>query len=112
MTSPKPISGIANFKAHKVTHHRNGICGRAFYTVEFSYDDENFDPPRRMPNMVAVKPVVERADSPGVECYVLNLNDASDARRGDNFMLFVAEAIQRHQDRNWSRVTTKQKAQP
>jgi hypothetical protein len=93
MNKAPRIKGINDFRVTDVTSHRNGVSGRAFYSVRFSYVDEaNGD--RFMSNMLAVVPM----DAKDGECFVLDLNAPTECWRGDNFSESVGYAIQVHQD--------------
>lgn len=79
---------MKNFKVTDVTYHRNGVCGKGFYSVRFSYQDDTF-----MPNMVAVMPS-EAVDAKNCEeCFILNLNDPTSNWRGDQFASDVRAAV-------------------
>lgn len=83
---------IKQFRATDVKSHRNGIAGRAFYSVRFSYTEEE----RFMPNMLAIMPYSAKVSGPDTECFVLNMNDPSESWRGDCFAQLVWDAI--HKD--------------
>jgi hypothetical protein len=80
---------MKDFKVTNVTYHRNGICGRQFHSVRFSYDNEGTP----MDNMLAVFPVNARVAEGSVECYVIDLNNPTRNWRGDNFVHPVAAAV-------------------
>jgi hypothetical protein len=88
---------IKSFRVTDVQYHRNGICGRSFHSVRFSFESEG----TFYPNMIATMPynAIVNADlrSDGVECFVVNMNDPSDCMRGDDFAKQVHEAILLHQ---------------
>lgn len=77
---------MKGFKVTDVTHHRNGIGGRPFWSVRFSFDNEG----RFHPNMVAIIPSDEAARG---ECFVLDLNDPTSNWRGDHFEKDVKHAV-------------------
>ena|ERR1700758_2976122 len=88
--------GISGFHASKVVFHRNGICGRSFYTVSFSYVEDDV----HRSNMLAVFPVDAQTQpglGQGTECYVIDLKDPSNCMRGDNFVGDVERAIALHE---------------
>jgi hypothetical protein len=92
---------INGFQAHKIKHHRNGVGGRPFWTVYFSCMLTDYNPPKFMPNMMAVIPSdvpvgLEghlRLDS---ETYVIDLNDRDECWRGESFYEHVIAAIDKH----------------
>jgi hypothetical protein len=95
---------ITGFRATDVVHHRNGVCGRSFTTVRFSFEDEG----TLRPNMMAVFPVDAQTQpglGDGTECYVIDLNDPSNCMRGDNFLDDVQEAIKVHEAASHARFT-------
>lgn len=87
---------MKNFKVTDITSHRNGVGGRSFYSVRFSYNNEG----QFMPNMVAVMPedVIDHKSRNNEECFVLDLNNPTSNWRGDDFASDVRTAIKTHND--------------
>lgn len=84
--------GIKGFTAKQVTWHRNGISGRSFWSVAFSYVEGE----TLKANMLATVPVDGVASGPDVECYVVDMDDTSMCWRGDSFVGPVFAAIKAH----------------
>jgi hypothetical protein len=76
------------FAVTDVTYHRNGCCGRGFYSVRFSFKEDTFQP-----NMVAIMPADVIDDKDFANCFVMNLNDPTSNWRGDQFAADVRAAI-------------------
>lgn len=77
---------IKKFKPYDVQYHRNGVGGRGFYTVRFSFENEG----KFEPNMLATVP--SNAE-PG-ECFVISVNDPTSKWRGDRFERDAKRAIE------------------
>ena len=80
---------IKDFRAHKVVYNRNGIMGKAFWSVAFSFDNEG----TFCPNMLAIFPYGGSIE--GIS--VVDLNDLTQNWRGANFFEDVGDAICAHQ---------------
>lgn len=92
-------NGIRDFKVTDVTYHRNGICGRPFHSVRFSYTEDG----RFMPNMLATVPA-EATDHPGGrECFVIDLANPTACWRGDAFAELVHSAVKEYQSESESK---------
>ncbi len=89
---PKSISPLQNFKVTDITHHRNGIMGRPFDSVRFSFEAADVF----YPNMLAIVP--EYSPVQDVECYVVDMNNPAECWRGDNFVDLVRTAIKAAED--------------
>jgi hypothetical protein len=89
----KPRKVIDHFSAYKISYHRNGIAGRPFYQVLFSYHDGGFSPPVIRTQMMAIVPVGANLKGGNQECYVTDLTDTSEHWRGDCFAPFLLKAI-------------------
>lgn len=72
----------------RIKYHRNGIGGAGFYTVEFTFFDDECD----YRDMVAT---IFNEDGKSPEYYaVLDLKDPSYRWRGDHFIYALWKAIQ------------------
>lgn len=86
---------IQNFRVTDTTFHRNGISGRSFWTVRFSYDEEG----TFYPNMMAVMPSQPNEQFRcGKECFVVDLNNPTNNWRGDYFFELVKDTIAKRTD--------------
>jgi hypothetical protein len=90
-------NGIKDFSATQVTYNRNGISGRPFYSVVFSYVEGE----TLKSNMLAVVPD-EGTDE---ECFVVDMNDPSQCWRGVDFLEYVAAAIKEADWASWKPTT-------
>lgn len=82
-------SSLKNFKVTDVIFHRNGVGGRSFYNVRFSFtQDEHF-----MPNMLAITPCDAKLGNEDVECFVINVSDPTSCWRGAHFVDDVNAAV-------------------
>lgn len=68
----------------QVTSHRNGITGRPFDTVSFTYEDGS-----RQWELVGVLPRNGQPD----ECFVIEPSNPDSSWRGDNFYAPLLRAI-------------------
>ncbi len=89
---------LTEFRVTDVTSHRNGVGGRPFHSVRFSYTAGDFTPPKFYPNMLAVVPnmPVTDFDKGLTECFVMDLNNPGERFRGECFMHYVLKAIADH----------------
>ena len=94
---PRVLSGLNDFRVTDVTSHRNGVSGRRFHSVRFSYFDVGSS--KFMPNMLAVIPQ-DAAMGEDTECFVIDLNDPTSNWRGDNYARHVKAAIDDHEAAN------------
>lgn len=83
------------FKVTDVNFQRNGVSGRGFYVVRFSFTNTPAYDGKFYPNMMAVMPD-EATTENGIECYVIDLNDPTSGWRGDYFSELVRAAIVEH----------------
>jgi hypothetical protein len=83
---------IKDFKVTDITSHRNGISGRPFWSVRFSFSDGGN---AFRPNMLAVTPREPNKEH-GVEVFVVDLNHPSECWRGDDFAQHVNRALVVH----------------
>ena len=90
------------FKAGRITYHRNGIAGRGFYTVEFKFKDGGRGSPL---NMVAT--VTDLKAQTEIECYVVQLSNPGKTWRGDRFYANVVRAIETSEPWNWTAAKAK-----
>lgn len=86
------------FYAHRIKHHRNGIGGRSFWAVYFSVNLTDYNPHKYMANMLAIVPYDDNGFPVQTETYILDLHDADECWRGENFFELVSEAISKHQN--------------
>lgn len=84
---------ITDFRVTDISSQRNGIAGRPFHAVRFSCTLTDFNPPRFMPNMLAIVPSDPRREDGDHEFYVVDLNDPKECWRGDNFAELLMQAI-------------------
>jgi len=85
---------IKDFKVTDVTYHRNGICGRQFYSVRFSFDNDE----RIMDNMLAVVPHAACKSGDGAECFVIDMNNPTSYWRGDDFNDQICAAVAEYEE--------------
>jgi hypothetical protein len=90
-------NGIKDFRATQVTYNRNGISGRPFYSVAFSYVDCSYADEPLKAHMLAVVPD-EGSDE---ECFVVDMNDPSQCWRGVDFLADVTAAIKEADWASW-----------
>jgi hypothetical protein len=94
---------VLDFNVTKVQHQRNGISGRPFHHVFFSYEEKGG---AFHPNMLAIVPDKQDGAKPDLcECYVVDLNAPEECWRGDNFHDPVMDAIDNHrkaEDKRWN----------
>ena len=84
---------MIGFKVTDITYHRNGICGRPFYSVRFAYNSGD----GIEPNMLAIMP--ENANlKDNTECFVIDMNHPTEKWRGDDFARDVRAAVKEHQN--------------
>lgn len=88
------MNNIKQFKVTDVKWHRNGVAGRSFYSVRFSYTEDD----RFMPNMLAIVPGDAKVEGADTECFVLDMNSLTECFRGDNFVKLVWDAINKDPD--------------
>jgi hypothetical protein len=88
---------IKDFKATQVTYNRNGISGRPFYSVVFSYVDCSYADEPLKPNMLAIVP----DEGSEEECFVVDMNDPSQCWRGVDFLAAVTAAIKEADWASW-----------
>jgi hypothetical protein len=74
-----------NFKVQSVRHCRNGIIGRGFHEVRFSFTFEG----REHSNAIAIVP----DDMPEGNCYVIETDDSEQGWQGEYFEHQVCQAI-------------------
>ena len=79
---------MLNIKVTRTEFQRNGISGRSFYSVYFSFDTRS--------NMMAVMPANPKMDC-GVECYVIDLDAPEESWRGDDFAPEIKTACDNHE---------------
>lgn len=83
---------VQGFKVSEITYHRNGISGRAFHSVRFTFDHDG-----RVMKMTAVLPLEAKHDGGDVECFVLSEENPTANFRGDNFIGLVRDAVIEHE---------------
>lgn len=90
------MNGIKDFQVTDITTHRNGIAGRGFYSVRFSFCEgftsEKIACSTVRTNMLAIMPHSANQDV-GVECFVIDMNEPTKCWRGDNFAPLIWDAI-------------------
>lgn len=77
-----------------IDRHRNGISGRSFFAIQFSYDDGEGTV---RPRMLAVVPN-DDIKVGAVECYVIDLNDPAMCWRGDQMHDLIKGEIRKLMD--------------
>ena len=80
-----------------VEYQRNGISGRPFHMIRFSFDDPEGG---HYKNMIAIMPYEARdwySSSEGAECFVLNADDLTSHWRGDSFFDECLKAVEKHE---------------
>ena len=85
---------IKEFETRKVQSHRNGISGRPFYAIYFSYRDGQNDH-RLFANMMAVIPC-DSDELKAEEVCVVDLNDIESCFRGTYFYYDIVKAIEKY----------------